>query len=121
MWRCSIIKGNPIPKIPQERFRILEDNTPQKITGFNVGEAPMTICLVIEFSNKVQRLYTRNWAETLNDAYGFVSTLKPEDYLAVIAYDMRPEILSDFSTDRMKAQEALSRLRIPAFSRSESI
>src|SRR5580692_4371545 len=90
-------KGNPIPKIPQERFRILEDNTPQKITGFNVGEAPMTICLVIEFSNKVQRLYTRNWAETLNDAYGFVSTLKPEDYLAVIAYDMRPEILSDFS------------------------
>ena len=109
-------KGNPIPKIPQERFRILEDNTPQKITGFNVGEAPMTICLVIEFSNKVQRLYTRNWAETLNDAYGFVSTLKPEDYLAVIAYDMRPEILSDFSTDRMKAQEALSRLRIPAFS-----
>jgi hypothetical protein len=25
--------GNPIPKIPQERFRILEDNTPQKITG----------------------------------------------------------------------------------------
>lgn len=109
-------KGNPIPKIPQERFRILEDNTPQKITGFNVGEAPMTICMVIEFSNRFQRLYTMNWAETLNDAYGFVSTLKPEDYLAVIAYDMRPEILSDFSTDRMQAQQALSRLRIPAFS-----
>ena len=109
-------KGNPIPKIPQERFRILEDNTPQKITGFNVGEAPMTICMVIEFSNRFQKLYTMNWAETLNDAYGFVSTLKPEDYLAVIAYVMRPEILSNFSTDRMKAQEALSRLRIPTFS-----
>jgi Ca-activated chloride channel family protein len=108
--------GNPIPKIPQERFRILEDNTPQKITGYSIGEAPMTICLVVEFSNRFQRLYTMNWAETLNDAYGFVSTLKPEDYLAIIAYDMRPEILSDFSTDRMQAQAALSRLRIPAFS-----
>jgi Ca-activated chloride channel homolog len=109
-------KGNPIPKIPQERFRILEDNTPQKITGYSIGEAPMTVCLVVEFSNRFQRLYTRNWGETLRDAYGFVSTLKPEDYLAVIAYDMRPEILSDFSTDRSQAAEALSRLRIPAFS-----
>jgi Ca-activated chloride channel homolog len=57
-----------------------------------------------------------NWFQTLNAAYGFVQMLKPEDYLAVIAYDMRPEILSDFSTDRGMAQEALSRLRIPAFS-----
>jgi Ca-activated chloride channel family protein len=109
-------KGNPIPKIPQEKFRILEDNTPQKITGYSVGEAPMTICLVVEFSNKFQRLYSMNWFQTLNAAYGFVQMLKPEDYLAVIAYDMRPEILSDFSTDRTQAAEALQRLRIPAFS-----
>jgi Ca-activated chloride channel homolog len=109
-------KGNPIPKIPEDRFRILEDNTPQKITGYSVGEAPMTVCLVVEFSNKFQRLYTSGWGQTLRDAYFFVQTLKPEDYLAVIAYDMRPEILSDFSTDRTMAQDALSRLRIPAFS-----
>jgi Ca-activated chloride channel family protein len=110
--------GNPIPKIPQERFRILEDNTPQKVTGFNVGEAPMTICLVVEFSNRYQQYGSWTWQETLNDAYYFVRTLKPQDYLAVIAYDMRPEILSDFSVDRTMAQEALSRLRIPAFSES---
>src|SRR4029077_15662795 len=42
--------------------------------------------------------------------------LKPEDYLAVVAYDLRSEILSDFSTDRRDAQEALSRLHFPAFS-----
>jgi Ca-activated chloride channel family protein len=110
--------GNPVPKIPQEKFRILEDNTPQKVTGFSIGEAPMTICLVVEFSARFQRLYTAGWAQTLNDAYYFVRTLKPEDYLAVIAYDLRPEILSDFSTDRTLAAQALSRLRIPAFSES---
>src|SRR4029077_17485538 len=42
--------------------------------------------------------------------------LKPEDYLAVVAYDLRSEILSDFSTDRRDEQEALSRLNFPAFS-----
>jgi len=109
-------KGNPIPKIPQEKFRILEDNTPQKVTGFNLGEAPMTICLVVEFSNRFQRYYGSGWFQTLNAAYGFVQTLKPNDYLAVIAYDLRPEILSDFATDRTQAHEALQRLRIPAFS-----
>jgi len=36
----------------------------------------------------------------------------------VIAYDMRPEILSDFSTDKRKAYEAMQRLRIAGFSES---
>jgi VWFA-related protein len=33
-----------------------------------------------------------------------------------VAYDLRPEILSDFSTDRAEAQDALSRMRFPGFS-----
>jgi len=54
----------------------------------------------------------------LTAAYGFVETLKPEDYVAVIAYDLRPEILSDFTTDRRQTQEAMQRLRIAAYSES---
>ncbi len=34
----------------------------------------------------------------------------------MVAYDIKPEILSDFTTDRMKTQEALSRLTIAAWS-----
>jgi VWFA-related protein len=54
----------------------------------------------------------------LTASYGFLETLKPEDYVAVVAYDLRPEILSDFSTDKRKAYEAMQRLRIAAFSES---
>ncbi len=107
--------GRFIPDIPKTSFRVLEDNVPQQISGFNKGEAPMTIALVIEFSNRFQRLYSRNWFETLNLAWGFASTLKPEDYVAVIAYDIKPEILSDFTTNRMQTQEALHRMTIPAW------
>jgi VWFA-related protein len=110
-------KGLPIPKIPQVNFRVLEDDVPQKIASFATGtEAPMTVALVVEFSNLYQRYYSQGWYETLVAAYGFVQTLKPEDYVAVVAYDMRPEILSDFTTDRMKTQEAMQRLRIAGFS-----
>jgi VWFA-related protein len=109
-------KGHFIPGIPKGNFRVLEDNVPQQIAGFNVGEAPLTVSLVIEFSNRFQQLYGPTWFQTLELAYGFCSTLRPDDYVAVIAYDLKPEILSDFTTDRMQTQEALHRLTIPAWS-----
>jgi Ca-activated chloride channel family protein len=110
-------KGHFIPNIPRGNFRVLEDNVPQQITTFNTNQdAPMTIAMVIEFNNLFQRYWTQGWYETLTASYGFVQTLKPEDYVAIIAFDMKPEILSDFTTDRMKTQEAMQRLRIPGFS-----
>ena len=81
-----------------------------------MGEAPMTVAMVIEFSNLFQSYWSQGWYETLTYTYAFLSTLKPEDFVAVVAYDLRPEILSDFSTDKRKAQEAMQRLRIAAFS-----
>lgn len=111
-------KGNFIPGIPQGNFRVLEDGVPQMLSTFGVGEGTMTVCMVIEFSNLYQRYWTETWYQTLTAAYGFIETLKPEDYVAVVAYDLRPEILSDFSTDKRKALEAMQRLRIAAFSES---
>ncbi|MBV8844022.1 MAG: VWA domain-containing protein [Bryobacterales bacterium] len=111
-------RGHFIPKIPKGNFRILEDNVPQQIAGYSVGEAPMTIAMVIEFSNRYQQFYSETWFQTLQASYGFVQTLKPEDYVAIIAYDLRPEILSDFSTDRQQTYEALQRMRFAGFSES---
>src|SRR5690349_642252 len=111
-------KGHFIPKIPRGNFRVLEDNVPQQVADFNLGEAPMTVCMVIEFSNRYQQFYSEPWYQTLTAAYGFLETLKPEDYVAVVAYDLRSEILSDFSTDKRQAYDAMQRLRIAAFSES---
>jgi VWFA-related protein len=111
-------KGNPIPGLTKNQFRILEDNVPQTVREFDTGEAPMTVALVIEFSNRFQQIYSRGWFETLNDVYLFAQMLKPEDYVAVIAFDLRTEILTDFTDDRAKLQEALSRLRVAGFSES---
>jgi len=111
-------QGHFIPNIPKGNFRVLEDNVPQQISNFSMGEAPLTVCMVIEFSNRFQQFWSEPWYQTLTAAYGFLQTLKPDDYVAVIAYDMRSEILSDFSTDRRKTYEAMQRLRIPGFSES---
>src|SRR5580658_4878599 len=90
-------KGHFIPGIDKGYFRVLEDNVPQQVTSFNAtGQAPMTVALLIEFSNKFQRLYGPTWRDTLNMAWGFASTLRPEDYCALISYAIKPEILTAF-------------------------
>jgi Ca-activated chloride channel family protein len=109
-------KGNFIPGIPPGNFRVLEDNVPQRIRKVDMGEAPMTIALVVEFSNLFQKYYSSVWYQTLQLAWGFAESLKPEDYCAVVAYDIRPEILADFTTDKAKIREGLDRLKIAAFS-----
>jgi len=111
-------RGHFIPNIPRGNFRVLEDNIPQQIKSFGKSEAPMTVCMLIEFSARFQQFYSYTWYQTLQAAYGFLETLKPEDYVAVIAYDMKEEILSDFTTDKRKTYEAMQRLRIPGFSES---
>jgi Ca-activated chloride channel homolog len=111
-------KGHFIPNIPKNYFRVQEDGVPQQLSGFSLGEAPMTVAMVVEFSNRFQSFYSYTWFQTLQAAYGFVQTLRPDDYLAVIAYDLRREILSDFTTDRQQTAEALARMRIPGFSES---
>jgi VWFA-related protein len=112
-------RGNPIPNLTKANFRILEDNVPQNLSQFSIGEAPLTIAMVIEFSARFQAFYSSGWFETLSASYGFVQQLKPEDYVAVIAYDLQTTILSDFSSDRTKTMQALGRMRIPGFSESD--
>ncbi|MGP0073798.1 MAG: VWA domain-containing protein [Bryobacteraceae bacterium] len=110
-------KGHFLPGIPKSNFRVLEDNVPQQIASFNMNsDAPMTIAMVIEFSNLFQQYWSEGWYETLSATYGFIQTLKPDDYLAIVAYDLRTEILSDFTNDQAKIQDAMQRLRIPGFS-----
>jgi VWFA-related protein len=111
-------KNHFIPKIPRGNFRILEDNVPQQLTSYSVGEAPMTICLLIEFSNRFQSFYSPTWFQTIQASYDFAQSLKPEDNLAIVAYDLRPEMLSDFTTDRQQTFDALQRLRFAGFSES---
>ncbi|MFY9726153.1 MAG: VWA domain-containing protein [Bryobacteraceae bacterium] len=107
--------GQFIPHIPPGNFRVLEDNVPQQIRKVDMAQAPLTVALLVEFSNRYQSLYSWTWYVTQQMVWTFASSLKPDDYCAVIAYDMKSEILTDFTTDKMKIQQALQQLTIPAW------
>jgi VWFA-related protein len=101
-----------IPGLKKENFRVLEDGVPQTITAVQQTEAPITAVLLVEFAST-------NYAfinDMLNGAYSFTGSLKPEDWVAVMTYDMRTYILQDFTQDKRAIYGALNRLRIPGFS-----
>ena len=104
--------GEFIPGLQKDNFRITEDGVPQKITNFQQAEAPITAVLLVEFaSTNYSFIY-----DMLNNAYGFAQSLKPQDWVAVISYDMRPQIQQDFTQDKSRVVAALNHLRIPGFS-----
>ena len=108
--------GNIIPGLKKANFHLIEDGVPQNLQTFDASEAPMTVVLVVEFNNLFQRYYSQTWYQTLSYSYAFVQTMRKEDWLAIVAYDLKPEILMDFSQNRDQVQGALARLRFPAFS-----
>ena len=104
--------GQFVPNLKKENFRIYEDGAPQSIANFNQSAAPITAVLLVEYaSTNYNYMY-----EALNASYNFASTLKPEDWIAVVSYDMRPQILTDFTQDKRAVMGALNMLRIPGFS-----
>ena len=109
-------KNNFVPALPRNYFRILEDNVPQTIKQFSMGQAPMTVALVIEFSRRFQWYGSGDWYLTLQTAYAFLNTMKRDDYVAVIRYDLRSQIVQDFTNDPMKLQQALHSFVFPDFS-----
>ena len=104
--------GNPIPSLGKVNFKVSDDGVPQAITNFSTGEAPMTICMLVEFSNKWWGfLYM-----ALRDSYEFVRVIEPKDWVAVVSFDMNQQILQDFTQNRSEVTQALDQLRIPGFS-----
>jgi VWFA-related protein len=104
--------GQTIPGLKKENFRVFEDGTQQAVSNFNVSEAPITAVLLVEFAST-------NYAfmiDALNASYAFANTLKKDDWVAVVSYDMKPYMLVDFTQDKRAVYGALNQLRIPGFS-----
>jgi VWFA-related protein len=101
--------GMFIPGLKKEYFRVLEDGVPQTITAFNQTQAPITAVMLVEFSNN-QYFYSFQ-LDSINASYIFAQTLKKEDWIAMISYDIRPRMLQDFTQDKRAILGAISTLQ----------
>jgi VWFA-related protein len=104
--------GQFVPGLKPENFRVAEDGVPQKLTDLRMQQKPITAVMLLEFA-------ANSWAfirDMQQASYVFFKQLKPEDYVAVVTYDLRTHILTDFTQDKQLTAQALQSLTIPGFS-----
>ena len=118
--------GQIITGLKKENFAIFENGIKQEIANFATPEAPITVSLVVEYSK---------WSEMFGNAAGggfdagklevvrpvayFLSRFikAPDDFASVIAFDIRPTPITDFTNDPNRLRQTVDILlrNNPAF------
>jgi VWFA-related protein len=104
--------GQFISNLKKQNFKVFEDGVPQTISDFKIEEAPITAVMLIEFASTTWPLEY----QALEASYIFAQSLKKGDWVAAIDYDMKPDILVDFTQDKNAIMAGLNTLRFPGFS-----
>lgn len=117
--------GQPQLNLKKDNFAIFVDGVQKDISNFATPEAPITITLVVEFSKLGETLglfgnggMEPGQNEVIRPMAIFLSQfITREDYVSVIAYDMRPTPLTDFTNNPQRIQQVISLLlrNTPAF------
>lgn len=107
--------GNYLPDLKKENFRITEEGTAQTINSFAPSDAPITIVLLVEFSQMGYYVFTNN---AINWAAAFLQNLKPNDWVALETFNMRPNVEVDFTHNHDEILQGLSTLYYPPFHES---
>ncbi|HEY0081984.1 MAG TPA: hypothetical protein VGB61_04285, partial [Pyrinomonadaceae bacterium] len=111
--------------LKQANFAVFEDGVQQPITNFATPEAKLNVAVVIEYSKLAQALsaygtggYEDGRRELIAPAALFMQdAVRRGDYISVIAYDMRPTPLTDFTNDPGRINQVINLLirNRPAF------
>ncbi|HSD45689.1 MAG TPA: VWA domain-containing protein [Pyrinomonadaceae bacterium] len=118
--------GQIVTGLKKPNFAVYSDGTQQDITNFATPEAPITVALVVEYSKwselfglYANRGYEPGTYEVIRPTAMFLSQFikPPDDYVSVVAFDIRPTPLTDFTNDpsRLSAVVNLLLRNSPAF------
>jgi Ca-activated chloride channel family protein len=118
--------GQIVTDLKKGNFAIFADGTQQTITNFSTPEAPITVAMVVEYSKWSEmfglygnRGYEPGTYEVIRPTAMFLSQFikPPDDYVSVVAFDIRPTPLTDFTNDPGRLQQVVTLLlrNNPAF------
>lgn len=115
-----------LQNLTRKNFIIYEDGVKQEITNFAPGEGPITAVLLLD--NNYGRRYAAGsyfdptFAEQVfRSAAVFVqSFVKPQDFIAVVTFSLKPKVIQDFTSDKHQLYSAVVSAYRDALNFSES-
>ncbi len=102
-----------VPGLKPANFRVYEDGVEQKVIGFKRVEAPITALMLCEFA--ANGYWWIKGSDMVNAAYAFTQQLRPQDYVALVTFDMHTQIITDFTQDKNQILQGINALQVPGF------
>ena len=97
-------QGRPITTLNQNDFAVYENSVKQKIQRFEPVTSPFSLVVLLDVSGS-----TKTIRQLMSQAAArFVDSLAPDDRVAVILFNEKTEVLTDFTTSREKIVYAIS-------------
>lgn len=100
--------GTPVSGLQARDFKITEDGVPVDLTAFAGGGGPIAAALVIDRSGSMAE--RGKLAGAQQAAQTFVRQLRSNDQAALLAFDDRPELIENFTSDQAQLNGAIGRI-----------
>jgi VWFA-related protein len=118
--------GQIVANLKKPNFALFADGVQQTITNFSTPEAPITVAMVVEYSKWSETFglygsggYEPGTYEVIRPTAMFLTQFikPPDDYVSVVAFDIRPTPLTDFTNDPGRIGQVVNLLlrNSPAF------
>ena len=118
--------GQIVTGLKKENFAIFENGIKQNMSGFATPESPITVTLVVEYSKWTEMFgsaaggyFEPGTYEVIRPVAQFLTKFikPPNDFASVIAFDLRPTPITDFTNDPRRLNDTINLLlrNSPAF------
>jgi VWFA-related protein len=100
--------GELVLDLQEKDFHVFDNGVPQKLEGFEMGGAPLSVVIVAETSSRIEALLPA----VRRTGIVFTQTvLGPNGDAAIISYDDEVNPLSGFTSDRDAIERTMANLR----------
>jgi Ca-activated chloride channel family protein len=118
--------GQIITGLKKENFHVFEDGVKKDLSNFTTPDAPITVTLLVEYSKWTEMFGSAAGGYWEPGAYEAIRPVAqfltrfikpPDDYASVIAFDLRPTPITDFTNDPARINATINLLlrNRPAF------
>jgi Ca-activated chloride channel family protein len=100
-------KGGVVNNLKRENFGVYESGVEQQITYFSRDELPLAVALVLDCSGSMGPVLR----QMNHVAFDTLSSLKPDDQVALFDFAARAEMLVGLTRNRQRIADAISTIR----------
>lgn len=104
--------GTVLGGLTKGNFRLLDNGQPQQIANFAPVTAPITIAVLMQYSADSYNYFS---AKAVDWGSLFINRLEPQDWVALVTYDMKPTVRVDFTRNKAEVRDGLAMLGFPDF------